>query len=146
MRYLIVLALLASMPAYAGAIKKWVDEDGNVHYGDAPPTSAKTQDIRVQAAPSNPGKALPRLSTSGSEQGSSGATGTDTAAAGGEQPEVPADQAKLACEAAQEDLRIIQRSDRIKLRSGDGTERYMSADEIEERRVQSEADVERFCN
>ena len=142
MRYLILLAILASMPLHAGAIKKWVDEDGNVHYGDAPPSSAKTQDIRVQAAPSNPGKALPRLGTSDGDQGAGGGT----TAASGDQPEVPADQAKLACDAAQEDLKIIARSSRIKLRSADGTERYMTTEEIEERKKQSEADVERFCN
>ena len=146
MRYLIFLALLASMPVHAGAIKKWVDEEGNVHYGDTPPTTAKTQDIRVQSAPSNPGKALPRLSTPGSDGGSGGtdtSSGTDTAAAGSDN--VPEDQAKEACDAAQEDLKIINSSSRVKLRMADGSTRYMTTEEIEERKLQAEADVERFC-
>ncbi len=148
MRYLILLALLASMPLHAGAIKKWVDEEGNVHYGDAPPVSAKTQDVRVQAPPSNPGKALPRLGTSGSGSGSGGASGdsaggTTQAAAGSD--DVPEDQAKAACDAAQEDIRIISSSSRVKLRMADGSTRYMTTEEIEERKAQAEADVERFC-
>ncbi len=139
MRYLICLTLLVSMPLQAGAIKKWVDESGNVHYGDAPPVSAKTQDVRVQRAPSNPGKALPRLSQPDSEGGASGES------AGANDDTVPEDQASIACEQAQQDIEVIGRSSRIKLRQADGTERYLSTEEIEERKSQAEADIERFC-
>ena len=139
MRYLICLALIISMPLHAGAIKKWIDEDGNVHYGDAPPVSAKTQDVRVQRAPTNPGKALPRLGGSGSETEASGTT------ASANPEDVPEDQAKIACDQAQEDLKVINRSSRIKLRQSDGTERYLSTEEIEERKATAEADIERFC-
>ena len=135
MRYLIYLTLLASMTLNAGSIHKWVDEEGNIHYGDAPPVSAKTEGVRVQSAPSNPGKALPRLSAPKSSE--------DTAAA--DNTNVPEDQANIACEKAQEDLRIISNSNRIKLRAADGSSRYMTTEEIEERKIQSEADVERFC-
>ena len=146
MRYLILLALLASMPAHAGAIKKWVDEDGNVHYGDAPPVSAQTQDVRVQAPPSNPGKALPRLSTQKSPAGSGTAPAAgDAATTAANSGDVPADQAKIACDAAQDDLKIINNSSRVKLRMADGSTRYMTTEEIEERKTQAQADVERFC-
>ena len=144
MRYMILLALLASMPLHAGAIKKWVDEEGNVHYGDAPPVSAKTQDVRVQAAPTNPGKALPRLSSPGSSEGGGGSAGDSTQAAAGSD-DVPEDQARAACDAAQEDLKIISSSSRVKLRMADGSTRYMTTEEIEERKAQAEADAERFC-
>lgn len=140
MRYLIYLLLLASMSLNAGTIHKWVDDEGNTHYGDAPPVTAKTEGVRVQSAPSNPGKALPRLSSPDSSQatasGSGGATQNET---------VPEDQARIACEKAQEDLRVINNSNRIKLRSADGSTRYMTSEEIEERKTQSEADIERFC-
>ena len=65
MRFLIFLALLVTVPLQAGTIKKWVDEEGNVYYGDSPPISVKTENVRVLSAPSNPGKALPRLSSPG---------------------------------------------------------------------------------
>ena len=140
MRYSVFLILLASMSLSAGSIHKWVDEEGNVHYGDSPPVSAKTEGVRVQGAPSNPGKALPRL---GSPDTSSAAGGSTDAAANGDQ--VPEDQAKLACDAAREDLKVIGSSSRIKLKSADGSTRYMTSEEIEERKTQAEADVERFC-
>ena len=141
MRYSIFLMLLASMSLNAGSIHKWVDEEGNVHYGDSPPAQAKTEGVRVQSAPSNPGKALPRLSTT------SAADNNDTTSTGSPagEADVPEDQAKIACDNAQEDLKIINSSSRIKLRNTDGSTRYMTTEEIEERKTQAEADVERFC-
>ncbi len=137
MRYSIFLILVASMSLNAGSIHKWTDEDGNVHYGDSPPVSAKTEGVRVLSAPSNPGRALPRLGTSTSSGGGSNAPASNN--------QIPEDQAKIACDKAQEDLQIISNSNRIKLKSADGSTRYMTSEEIEERKIQSEADVERFC-
>lgn len=144
MRYSIFLMLLASMSLNAGSIHKWVDDEGNVHYGDSPPASAKTEGVRVQAAPSNPGKALPRLSTSGTGNDANTGDTTSTGSPAGD-GDIPEDQAKIACDNAQEDLRIIGSSSRIKLRNSDGSTRYMTTEEIEERKTQAEADVERFC-
>ena len=99
MRFALVPILLLAGTVHAGSIHKWVDEDGNVHYGDAPPVTAKTENIRVLSAPSNPGRALPRLGDNADGEnagGTTAATNDDT---------VPADQAKIACEQAQEDTR-----------------------------------------
>jgi hypothetical protein len=136
MRYLIYLALIFSTSLFAGSIQKWVDDEGNVHYGDAPPVSAKTKEVRVLGAPSAPGRALPRLSTDSNAKSSS----SDDAS------RVPEDQAKAACEAAQQDLKVISSSTRIKLKSADGSTHYMTTEEIEERRKTSEEDVEKYCN
>ena len=138
MRYLIYLILLFSTSLFAGSIQKWVDDEGNVHYGDAPPVSAKSKEVRVIGAPSDPGRALPRLSTSGSDTTSSSSSDDDSS-------QVPEDQAKAACENAQKDLKVIKSSSRIKLKAADGTTRYMTTEEIEERRKTSEDDVEKFC-
>jgi len=137
MRYLIYLTLLASTSLTAGSIHKWTDANGNVFYGDAPPISAKTEGVWVQSAPSNPGKALPRLSSPGSEAAPAAATGDGNA--------VPTDQAKVACDNAREDLQIIQSSSRVKLKLADGSTRYLTTEEIDERRTQAESEIERFC-
>ena len=142
MRYLIVLTFLVSTTLQAGAIHKWVDTEGNVHYGDAPPIEVKTESVRVQSAPTNPGKSLPRLSTSGDED----ADESGETAAAGEAPKVPKDQAKVACDQAKKDLQTISRSNRIQLKSADGSKRYMTTEEIEQRKDLAEADVEQFCN
>jgi hypothetical protein len=140
MRYLIYLTLLASTSLNAGSIQKWTDADGNVFYGDAPPVSVKTEDVRVQSAPSNPGKALPRLSIPDSNS----AANSDTAAADSND-NVSADQAKIVCDNAQQDLDVMQGSSRIKLNMIDGTSRYLTAEEIDERRAKAEADIKSFC-
>ncbi len=139
MRYFIYLILLTSTSIHAGSIQKWVDEEGNVYYGDSPPASVNTQEVRVVGAPSSPGKALPRLNTSDSEETTTG----DTTEPGPE--DVPNDQAKIACDIAQEDLKVIKRSKRVKLKAADGTTRYMTTEEIEERRKKAEENVKNFC-
>jgi hypothetical protein len=141
MRYLIYLTFIVSTSLSAGEIHKWVDEDGNVHYTDAPPVSAKTETVRVQSAPSNPGKALPRLSTQGDSGGDSD-TGEDSVT----NPEVAKEQARSTCERARSDLEIINSSSSIKFNFGDGTTRDMTSDEIAERRQRSEDDIDKYCN
>lgn len=140
MRYLIYLMLLISTSLNAGSIHKWTDADGNVFYGDTPPVSTETEDVRVQSAPSNPGKALPRLSSPDSPV----AAESDTPATDSN-GNVPTDQAKIACDNAREDLDVIGRSSRIKLKLNDGTTRYLTSEEIDERRAQAQDDILRFC-
>ena len=141
MRYLIYLTLLASTSLNAGSIHKWTDADGNVFYGDAPPISTKTESVWVQSAPSNPGKALPRLSSPDSEA----ASDSENSATASNNDGVPADQAKAICDNAQQDMEVIMSSNRIKLKLADGSTRYLSTEEIDERRTQAEADIDRFC-
>lgn len=138
MRYLTYLILVLSTSLNAATIHKWVDENGNVHYGDSPPIKTKSENVHVQSAPSNPGKALPRLKPSGSESGGGNA-------AGGE-PQASAEQAQKICETARKDLQIITTSNRIKLTQADGTTRFLSDEEIEQRKSQSQAEVDRYCN
>ena len=59
--------------------------------------------------------------------------------------ETPEEQAKQACEQARKDLRVIQRSTRIRLKQADGTTRFMTKEEIDQRRQSSEQDIEQFC-
>ena len=143
MRYSIYLVLILSTSLGAGTIHKWTDEDGNVHYGDTPPVSTTSETVRVQSAPSNPGKALPRLSTQDDSDSASANSGADNA---GDSSGVPADQSELACQRAKNDLKVINSSDRIKLQAADGTSRYMTSEEIDERKQQSQSDIDKFCN
>ena len=145
MRVIICLFILVSSSLFAGEILKWVDEDGNIYYGDAPPISAETERVRVLSAPSNPGKALPRLSTDSSTDNSN-KRGTDIATGGAQDDfKLPADQAKIACEEATADLKVINNSSRIRLRSADGSTRYMTTEEIDVRRENAEKDVSLHC-
>ena len=141
MRFLIYLTLILIGTVNAAGIHKWVDEEGNVHYGDTPPVSVDTKPVKVIGAPSNPGRALPRLGQDSNQNEPATSTSTDSE----ETAAIPEDQAKIACENAQKDLQVIKRSTRIRLKAADGTTRVMTPEEIAERRKQSEEDIERFC-
>lgn len=139
MRYLIYLILAVSTSLNAGSIHKWVDENGNVHYGDAPPVKTKSENVRVLSAPSNPGKALPRLNSSDN----SGQKSDGNAA--GKKQDVTDQQASKICASASADLDVINNSVRVQLQEADGNIRYLSESEIAERKAKSLAEVERFC-
>jgi len=132
---MLVLILAVSTSLSAGAIHKWVDDKGNVHYGDEPPTKTSSKNVRVQSAPSDPGKALPRLSSP-----------EDSDQTSGNEQKVSAERASKICASAKSDLDIISTSDRIKLQDADGSIRYLSDEEIAERQASSQAEVDRFCN
>jgi hypothetical protein len=132
---LTIFTSLSSTSLNAGAIHKWVDDKGNIHYSDAPPAKVKSQNVRVQSAPSDPGKALPRLNTPDSSD----------AVAQSEQ-EVSEEQADNICASAKSDLDIINTSNRIQLQTADGSVRYLSDEEVAERKASSQAEVDRFCN
>jgi hypothetical protein len=132
---LAIFTSLNSTSLNAGAIHKWDDDKGNVHYSDAPPAKTDSQNVRVQSAPSDPGKALPRLNSPDSS----------SEAAQSEQ-KVSEEQAANICASAKGDLNVISTSDRIQLQTADGSIRYLSDEEIAERRASSQAEVDRFCN
>lgn len=46
-----VLLVLATVVFTAGAIYKWVDKEGKVHYSDTPPPDVETQLVRPDAGP-----------------------------------------------------------------------------------------------
>ncbi|HUV21654.1 MAG TPA: DUF4124 domain-containing protein [Gammaproteobacteria bacterium] len=132
------LILVISSSLSAGTIHKWVDDNGSVHYSDAPPAKTKSENIRVQSAPSNPGKALPRLTSPEAANQAAGEASN--------QQKLPADEASEFCKLARQDLEVISTSSRIKLRQADGSVRYLSKEEIEQRRADSQAEVDQFCN
>ncbi len=138
MRTLFWLTCLFIAPLQAGEIHKWVDADGNIHYGDAPPVNVNTQNVRVQRAPSNPGRALPRLLN-----GDEAENAENTVARQGPDPDATPEE--IACSNAREDLEVIANSDRIRLQQADGESRYMTAEEIASRKAQAEADVQQYC-
>ena len=45
----------------AGSIKKWVDAEGNVHFGDAPPAAQKTEDVDININKGTGGTTAPGL-------------------------------------------------------------------------------------
>jgi hypothetical protein len=144
MKHLIILFLFLTCNSYAAGIQKWVDENGQVHYGDSPPTQVTTESIRISRPPSNPGKTLPRIN-SNSEAKADDQQAQPAAKQPAAAPEPSAEQAKQFCEQARKDLVTINRSNRLRLKLADGTTRFMTDEEISARREQTQADIDRYC-
>ena len=54
-----LLIIFATFSLSAAEIKKWVDDDGNVHYGNHPPASRTSTQVHIDSAPSGSGNSLP---------------------------------------------------------------------------------------
>ena len=142
-RFLIPMMFIACN-SYAAGIQKWTDESGNIHYGDAPPIKTKTESVRVSRPPSNPGKPLPRLTTGDSADGSQQKT-TGTKVEQKKQDRTTEEVNKQVCEKTKESLKVISSNSLIRLKLSDGTERALSDEEIDERRLKLEQDVKQYC-
>ena len=143
MKYLVCLLILISSSAYADGIYKWVDEDGDTHYGDVPPPSVHTEELRVDVVPGNPGKALPRLETS--DPGSS-TTSSSSPDSPEPDPEMTDEQAKAICKQAHLEIKVLNNSKRrSKVRNPDGSHRRMTTEERKANRIRSEQDIKDFC-
>jgi hypothetical protein len=142
MKHPLLLLLLVSGLTQAAGIQKWIDEDGVVHYGDTPPLRVQAEPVSVTRPPSNPGKPLPRLNP---DDGKPAATASAGATPVEQKKFNPDKDAKRICERARNDLQVIQRSTRVKLRQADGSERYMTAEEIAQRREKSQKLIDKYC-
>ncbi len=143
-RFLLPILFLGTC-VHASGIQKWVDDNGQVHYGDSPPAKAATETIRISRPPSNPGKSLPRLGSQQDDEDAPQAPDDEQPQSAESEAETPSDQAAEFCQQARNDLRVINTSKRIRLQATDGTSRYMTTEEREERRTQAEQDIERYC-
>ena len=54
LRLLGILLMLFSIAIHAGGIKKWRDQSGNIHFGDAPPANADSEPVKPKVIPPSP--------------------------------------------------------------------------------------------
>jgi hypothetical protein len=144
LRLLLPLLLFASSLNAAG-IQKWIDESGQVHYGDSPPTQVNTESVRISRPPTNPGPPLPRLRNENPTQAEADTPDPEQAQPDSNIPQPTPDQAAEFCEQARKDLNVLNNSQRIRLRSTDGGSRFMTDEERETRKEQTQADIDRYC-
>jgi hypothetical protein len=144
-RLLIPLLFLACN-SHAAGIQKWTDENGQVHYGDSPPAQVNPEAVRISRPPSNPGKSLPRFATENINKKDDKQDQSPSQQAKEPAPEPSKDQAAEFCAQAKKDLATINRSKRIRVKSADGSSRFMTTEEINERRKLSQSDIDQYCN
>jgi len=145
MKHLIIPILLLAFNSHAAGIQKWVDEKGQVHYGDSPPSKVPTETIRVSRPPSNPGKSLPRIGVDqDTEQATAGEQDSDTPVETAA-PEIGEEEAETICAEARKNLRVLNNSQRLRLQNRDGSSRAMTKEEKEARKKQEQQDIDQYC-
>lgn len=135
-----------------GAIYKWQDADGKIHYSEQKPPEVDAKKMSVPTKPpaSNSTYKRPSLKTKDDEKKAEGDKKTDKSAAGGDAAKQPAGMSEEArqgaCEAARKAIETINSSGRVKLQENDGSVRYMGEDERQDRLKREQERVNEYCN
>lgn len=142
---LVGLVFMAATNASAAKVYKWVDDEGNVHYGSNPPEDSnyktlKTYKQKPSTSPAND-EATPK--------------GDDTSAtqkpAPGNAPEMAdrrkeiREEMKTRCETARHNLDVMETFRNITMEDPNGERRKIGQDEKEEKIKQAKEDIKRYC-
>lgn len=121
---------------------KWVDENGVTHYSARKPHGIESESVSVltgqsRAQAQSNDQAGSTAAGSGSGNNNGGGEGADQDPAANKDPE--------RCRIAQENLRIMNENARIREKTDDGSFRYLSPEEIAERKKTSQQIANETC-
>lgn len=137
-----VLTFSSGQAQQAGAVYKWTDAQGGVHYTDKPPPSdAKllSSDLRGSSPPSP----APRPAAS---KDSPNAAPADLSGLKGAVAEDVQKAKEEQCKAAQERYQTDVRSRRVYRNGPDNQRTYLTDSELEAERLDAKREVDAYCN
>jgi len=143
----LMLALMGASAAPAGEIYKWVDDEGNVHYGDRP-VGEQVERLEIESRPTDPA----RIQAMNQARAADRAKAADAkAAAALEQPTATelrekADERTMKCTTYKAQLEAYINNRRLYHQTADGEREYLSDDEIKATRERAAQQVEEFCS
>ncbi|MDG9670402.1 DUF4124 domain-containing protein [Hahella sp. CR1] len=137
-----IFLLSISSLSFASGVYKWTDENGVIHYSDKKPDFKASSEINVQTGSQtkdrqslqdqdqklNDQQELERLRE---QQASENA--------------VAAEEQKEICKTLKSNLETLNNSARIRQKQEDGTERFMTPEEILQQRKDTQARVDKEC-
>lgn len=145
-KILTLTLLLAVVPgvAMSASVYKWTDENGVTHFGDRQPTGAKAERVNVRSGTSsdaagNKQSPQERLQDMQDRQEGEAEKRQETAV-----EEARRKQREANCATARSNLDVIDRNARIRIEE-DGGQRYLSEEEIAEKRAEFERIAEENC-
>ncbi|NND60823.1 MAG: DUF4124 domain-containing protein [Gammaproteobacteria bacterium] len=143
MARLFLLSILSLAAAAAGAdIYKWVDGD-NVHYSDKPPAVA-AEKIDIESQRTDPER-IASLNAPADDAATAGMVVADEAERERLEAEREAKR-RSNCDIAKRSMASLMSATRIYEPMPDGERRYLSEDEVEQRKSTAQADVDKWCN
>ena len=136
--------LLAATPAmaFAASVYKWTDEDGVTHFGDRQPTGQQAESVSIRTGKGSGNSRMSpqeRVEELESREAEESEQRQETAV-----EEARRKQRAANCETAQSNLALIQRNSRIRIEE-EGELRYLSPEEIEEKKQEFEKIAEENC-
>ncbi|OEY66667.1 DUF4124 domain-containing protein [Marinobacter sp. X15-166B] len=145
---LLLAATLALAPALSSAspVYTWTDEHGITHFGDRQPPGTRAEPINMRtpkpARSGNDDQTSPqqRLQQLHDRQGAEAENARLQA-----QQEAQEKQRQATCAAAEENLRILRTRGRIRIEEN-GEQRYLTPEEIDEKRVTFETIASESCS
>ncbi|WP_341938976.1 DUF4124 domain-containing protein [Marinimicrobium sp. C2-29] len=135
---LAVAGVLMSTLAGADTVYKWVDDEGVTHFSAHPPKNRQSDQMRTRTGHSEPVDYSQRFKA---EEEQSDTSNEATANREGRSQQ----ELDEACEAARENLAMIEGGRRIAVTDENGERRYLNQDEIDERAEQARQVRDRAC-
>lgn len=132
----LITAAVLGVVVGAGSVYKWVDEDGNVHYGERPPQeqSKDAEKVRIEKGPSD------------SDDEAAGGNDEDTT--GGEEENGEPDDPiqKQQCKLSRDILERYQSAEFLYREGEDGEKRRLTEEEKQAEIERVKNDIRKFCN
>ncbi len=136
---LLALGLMPTLWASSQITYKWLDESGNVTYGDHPPLGVQAEEIRISTGTS-----------SNTAQSSTVPTGTPAATEAAEtqpapQPGLSPEEAKALCEQAKSNLVILKSHALIRQTDENGEVLILNDDQKQEQIDTANTIIKNYC-
>ena len=144
----IALTLALSGSALASDIYKWVDAEGNVHYGDRP-VGDQSERMAIQSRPTDPAAVREQYQArlqARSERREADAEAAAEAAESENEKRNEAEERMQKCQASRATMERFVRSRRLYREDANGERVYLDEAEMLAARQRVENDVSKYCN
>ena len=144
----ITLTLAVSGIAVAGDIYKWVDEDGNVHYGDKP-VSNGSERVAIESRPTDRARVQSQYQAAAqarAENRDARAQADEEGRKAEEELRAQADERRQKCEASRATMQKFVTSRRIYTQDESGERVYMDDAQLQAARERVENYINEYSN
>ncbi|HEB98054.1 MAG TPA: DUF4124 domain-containing protein [Thiotrichales bacterium] len=144
---LLAAAILVLATTAQAGIYKWVDENGQVHYGERPPPGSDYSSVAPPPPPAtDTGTGQERIEKT-REFLETSRKAREKAKQDAEKARAEAERRRKNCEAARRNLEILTyTTGRRRIYGPDGTPRKMTEDERELRMARARQQIDKYCD
>lgn len=142
-----ILSLAAAGAVFASDIYKWIDDEGNVHYGDRP-VGAEPERLAIASRPTDPAR-IQMQAEARAEARARAAEEKAAEQAGGPSPEeekAAADERAAKCATLREQMQRFVTSRRIYREDEAGERVYLDEEEMQATRQRTEEQLVKYCD